>query len=65
MSEVDADLVVISIKGQVIKSEIKTISVIGRASSGVRIMKLKAGDKVASAICLNDADEEQLQEENK
>ncbi|MEK7173126.1 MAG: DNA gyrase C-terminal beta-propeller domain-containing protein, partial [Patescibacteria group bacterium] len=65
LSQDDIDLIVISIKGQVIKSEIKTISVIGRASSGVRIMKLRAGDKVASAICLNDTDEEQLQEENK
>ncbi len=63
LSEQDIDLVVISIKGQVIKSEIKTISIIGRASSGVRIMKLKSGDKVASAICLNDAPPEQPEAE--
>ncbi|MDD5738521.1 MAG: DNA gyrase subunit A [Candidatus Pacebacteria bacterium] len=61
LSEIDTDLIVISTKGQVIKSEIKTISVIGRASSGVRIMKLKAGDKVASAICLNDTPQEQTE----
>ncbi|MDO8524512.1 MAG: DNA gyrase subunit A [bacterium] len=63
LSEDDIDLIVISIKGQVIKSEIKTISVIGRASSGVRIMKLKSGDKVASAICLNDAPQERAEGE--
>jgi len=63
LSETDTDLIVISTKGQVIKSEIKTISVIGRASSGVRIMKLKAGDRVASAICLNDAPQEQPEAE--
>lgn len=46
------DLIVISNKGQVIKTTLSSISIIGRASSGVRVMKLKPGDKVASAICL-------------
>ncbi|MDD4990468.1 MAG: DNA gyrase subunit A [Candidatus Pacebacteria bacterium] len=58
----DADLVVISNKGQVIKSALATISIIGRASSGVRVMRLKSGDKVACAICLNKCDQEQLNE---
>ncbi|MDD5750679.1 MAG: DNA gyrase subunit A [Candidatus Pacebacteria bacterium] len=48
----DEDLVVISKKGQVIRSALKTISVHGRAASGVRIMKLSSGDKVASGTCL-------------
>jgi len=65
VSDQKADLVVISHKGQVIKSALNTISVIGRAASGVRVMKLKAGDKVASAICLNECDQEQLNEQNK
>ncbi len=48
----DKDLVVISQKGQVIRTPLKSISIIGRAASGVRVMKLRKGDKVASAICL-------------
>lgn len=46
------DLIVISKKGQVIRASLNSISIIGRVSSGVRIMKLTKGDKVASAICL-------------
>lgn len=43
------DLVVISEKGQLIRIPLKAISVIGRATQGVRIMKFKQdGDKVAS-----------------
>ena len=52
LGEEEKDLIVISTKGQVIKTTLGSISIIGRASSGVRIMKLKPGDKVASAICL-------------
>ena len=48
----DKDLIVISNKGQVIRSSLGSISVIGRASSGVRVMRLSTSDKVASAICL-------------
>lgn len=46
------DLIVISKKGQVIRVPLNSISIIGRAASGVRVMKLGKGDKVASAICL-------------
>jgi len=46
------DLLVISEKGQVIRSSIDSISILGRNASGVRIMKLNKGDKIASAICL-------------
>ena len=52
MLTAEEDLIVISKKGQVIRSKLGLISVIGRASSGVRVMKLAPGDKVASAICL-------------
>lgn len=44
----DEDLIIISQKGQVIRTPIKSISVIGRSTQGVRIMRLDAGDKVAS-----------------
>jgi DNA gyrase subunit A len=48
----DEDLVLISKKGQVIRSKLNSISIHGRAASGVRVMKLTASDKVATGICL-------------
>ena len=48
------DLIVISQKGQVIRTETKSISVLGRATQGVRIMRLDAGDKVASGDCFKE-----------
>ncbi len=43
------DLVIISKKGQVIRLPLKTVSVLGRATQGVRLMKFsEAGDGVAS-----------------
>jgi len=46
------DLIVISAKGNIIRTKVKGVSVLGRATSGVRIMKLASGDKIASAACL-------------
>jgi DNA gyrase subunit A len=43
------DLIVISQKGQVIRTEIKSIPILSRSTQGVRIMRLDEGDKVASA----------------
>jgi DNA gyrase subunit A len=48
----EEDLVVISQKGQVIRTKISSIAKLSRATQGVRIMKLAEGDKVASATCL-------------
>ena len=50
----DEDLIVISQKGQVIRTATKSISVLGRATQGIRIMKLDAGDNVASGTCLKE-----------
>ncbi len=50
----EEDLIVISQKGQVIRTPTKSISLLGRATQGVRIMRLDAGDKVASGTCLED-----------
>ena len=50
----DEDLIVISQHGQVIRTATKSISILGRATQGVRIMKLDAGDKVASGTCLKE-----------
>ncbi len=42
------EIIAISRKGQVIRTELKSISLLSRATQGVRIMKLEAGDKIAS-----------------
>ena len=48
----DKDLVIISQKGQTIRTSLQAISTLGRATQGVRVMKLDAGDKVASAAII-------------
>jgi len=46
----DSDLIVISQKGQVIRTGIDSVSILGRDTQGVRTMKLNDNDKIASAI---------------
>ncbi|HBT81463.1 DNA gyrase subunit A [Candidatus Giovannonibacteria bacterium RIFCSPHIGHO2_01_FULL_48_47] len=46
------ELIAISKKGQVIRTPLKEISVLGRATQGVRIMRLQAKDQLASITCL-------------
>ena len=48
----EEDLIVISQKGQVIRTKISQIPKLSRSTQGVRIMKLDEGDKVASATCI-------------
>lgn len=48
----DTEIIVISKKSQVIRTELKDISVLGRSTQGVRIMKLRAGDSIASLTLL-------------
>ena len=48
----EKDLIIISQKGQVIRISVKSVPLLGRATQGVRIMRLGAGDKVASVSCL-------------
>ena len=50
--EIQRDLIIISQKGQVIRITIESIPSLGRATQGVRIMRLRSGDKVASVSCL-------------
>ena len=52
------DLIVISQKGQVIRTKITSIPKLGRDTQGVKIMKIKTGDKVASATCVEKEEEE-------
>ena len=51
-AEVESELVAISKKSQVIRCSIKEIPTLGRQTQGVRIMRLRDGDTLASAVCL-------------
>ncbi len=48
----EPELVAISKKGQVIRVSLEEIPTLGRQTQGVRIMKLHAGDSIASLTCL-------------
>jgi len=48
----DEELVVVSKKGQVIRTSVAEISLLSRATQGVRIMKLYEGDSIASIVAL-------------
>src|SRR4030043_1250992 len=48
VTEENEELLLISEKGQVIRIPLKQVSVLGRATQGVRIMRLDAGDKLVS-----------------
>ena len=55
ITEAKDDLVVVSTQGQVIRLALSAISLIGRATQGVRIMRMNDGDKVASVALLAEA----------
>ena len=48
----EEEIVAISQKGQVIRVSLSEIPVLGRQTQGVRIMKLREKDKIASLVCL-------------
>ena len=49
----EKDLMIISVKGQVVRTPMKTVPTLGRATQGVRLMRFKQdGDKVASMTLL-------------
>jgi DNA gyrase subunit A len=48
----EEDLIVISRKGQVIRTAVDSIPKLSRVTQGVKIMRLDDGDKVASAACI-------------
>lgn len=52
LTETEEEIVAISKKGQVIRTSIEEIPELGRQTQGVRIMKLREGDQLASVICL-------------
>jgi DNA gyrase subunit A len=46
------DLVLISQSGQALRTQLGNISTLGRATQGVRVMRLDPGDKVASSTII-------------
>jgi DNA gyrase subunit A len=52
IDNMEGDLIITSAKGQIIRIPLKSISVLGRATQGVRIMRPTAGDKVSAAAAL-------------
>jgi DNA gyrase subunit A len=52
MTEEIDEIAAISKKSQVIRVETKEIPTLGRQTQGVRIMKLRDGDLLASVTCL-------------
>ena len=55
----DDELIVNSVKGMVIRMPVQGISLQGRATMGVRVMKLKEGDKIAAVARLVGISEEE------
>ena len=52
IGENESELIAISQKGQVIRTTLDSVSSLGRQTQGVTIMKLRAGDKIASLTCI-------------
>lgn len=52
VDEETSELFVLSVRGQIIHTEIKDVRVASRATQGVKIMNLNASDKIAGFICL-------------
>jgi len=48
----EQELVVVSKKGQVIRTAVAEIPSLGRATQGVRVMKMREGDSIASMVAL-------------
>ncbi|MEK7500919.1 MAG: DNA gyrase subunit A, partial [Patescibacteria group bacterium] len=52
LDPLEQDLIVVSQKGQIIRTAIGGVSVLGRATQGVRVMKMKEGDQISSITTL-------------
>jgi len=52
LSDGEEELIAMSKKGQVIRTALKDISSLGRQTQGVTIMRLRAGDGIASLACV-------------
>lgn len=52
MDALDTDLILTSEKGQIIRIPLGSVSVLGRATQGVRVMRPQSGDKVSASTVL-------------
>ncbi|MGC9605575.1 MAG: DNA gyrase subunit A [Minisyncoccia bacterium] len=52
VTDLDQEIVAMSKKSQVIRVDLKEIPTLSRATQGVRVMKLREGDSLASLICI-------------
>jgi len=52
VDEVETDVIITSEKGQIIRIPLKDVSVLGRATQGVRVMRPQSGDKVSAITVL-------------
>ena len=52
VTEEEDEIAAISKKSQVIRVDLKEIPALSRATQGVRVMKLREGDELASLVCL-------------
>jgi len=52
VNEEMSEIVAISKKSQVVRTELKEIPTLGRSTQGVRIMKLREGDSIASLVSM-------------
>jgi DNA gyrase subunit A len=52
LDQIEEDVILTSEKGQIIRIQLKEISVLGRATQGVRVMKPAPGDKVSAITVL-------------
>ena len=59
------DLMIITNKGQVIRTKISGISLLGRNTQGVRLINLKGGEKVVAVEKIAESSEEELEQEEK
>jgi DNA gyrase subunit A len=47
----EKEIIALSAKGQVIRTDIESVRVASRATQGVRIMNVDSGDSLAGIIC--------------
>lgn len=52
VDDIEVDMLITSAQGQIIRIPLKSVSILGRATQGVRIMKPSAGDKISAAAIL-------------
>jgi DNA gyrase subunit A len=52
VTEEEEEVIAMSKQSQVIRTDLKSIPTLGRQTQGVRVMKLREGDSIASVICL-------------